>query len=75
MPVDSDWLPKLIKTTNVMDKYINKVNKIAKILTLGIFFDGFFKSTLKYARFWVIDVKNMNKSANICMTPRKLIVE
>ena len=48
---------------------------MANILTLGIFFEGFFKSALKYAKFEVIDVKNMNKSANIWIVPKKFIWE
>ena len=40
--------------------------------TLGILFDGFFRSELKYARFVIIAVKKIKEVANTKMTPKKL---
>ena len=54
---------------------MNNVIKMASILVLGIFFDGFFKFAFKYARFEVILVKKINKDENQIVTAKKLVPE
>ena len=43
--------------------------KIVKILTLGMFLDGFFKSEFMKAKLEVIEVKKMNNKGNAATIP------
>jgi len=65
--------PRYINTTNAIEMYITIVIKIAYIIVLGIFFEGFFNSGLRYAKFEVIDVNNINNNKNAGIIPSNLI--
>ena len=65
--------PRSISTTNVIERYKTSVIKIAYIIVLGIFFEGFFNSGLRYAKFEVIEVNNINNNKKAGRIPSNLI--
>ena len=62
-----------INTTNVIERYITSVINIAYIIVLGMFFEGFFNSGLRYAKFEVIDVNKINNNKKAGNMPSNLI--